>query len=170
MKQSLQSGVLIGLFAPWEGKSPTDIVKDLISFKPTRHVVNIASGVRFFLCCAVDTLLITHLLDEDGDIDTTPPEEIRPLRINVRGRQVHVSSSAVIAIPVQHNNRQIWTTFCPYSNVFRDEDAYHRWAASVPVATVSSSIRDAFEITAVVADRLKKLARVNGERESPCCS
>ena len=90
MKQSLQSDRLNVLFAPWEGQAPSAIVKDLISFKPTRHVVNTASGVRFFTCCAVDTLLIAHLLDEDVDIDTTPPEEILPLRISVRGKQVRI--------------------------------------------------------------------------------
>ena len=131
MKQSLQSDVLISLFAPWEGQAPATIVKDLISFKPTRHVLNTASGVRFFTCCAVDTLLIVHLLDEDGDIDTTPPEEIQPLHISVRGAQAHVSSNAVIAIPVQHNDQEIWTTFCPYSNVFPDEDHTRPIALSV---------------------------------------
>ena len=157
------------LFAPWEGQAPVAIVKDLISFKPTRHVVNTASGVRFFTCCAVDTLLIAHLLDEDVDIDTTPPDEILPLRISVRGKLAHTSSSAVIAIPAQHNNQEIWTTFCPYSNVFPDEDAHRRWAVSAPVATSSTSIREAFDITSVIADRLKNLANLNGEPEPPCC-
>ena len=170
MKQSLQSDRLNSLFAPWEGQAPAAIVKDLISFKPTRHVVSTASGVRLFTCCAVDTLLIAHLLDEDVDIETTAPGHTEVLHIDVQDRQLHASSNAVITIPVQHNDQEIRMTFCPYSNVFPDEDAYRQWAVSAPVATISTSIRDAFDITSAIADRLKKLASVNRKPESPCCA
>jgi hypothetical protein len=161
---------LNSLFAPWEGQAPAAIVKDLISFKPTRHVVSTATGVRVFTCCAVDTLLIAHLLDEDVDIETTPPGHAQAVRIDVHDHRLHASSNVVIAIPVQHNDQEIWTTFCPYSNVFPDEDAYRQWAVSAPVTTISTSIREAFDITSVIADRLKKLASVTGAPESPCCA
>ena len=169
MKQSLQSDRLNALFAPWEGQALAAIVKDLISFKPTRHVVNTASGVRFFTYCAVDTLLIAHYLDEDVDIDTTPPDQSQPVRITVRGKQLHVSRSAVIAIPVQYKDQAILETFCPYANIFPDEGAYSRWAASVPVATISAPIGDAFDITLAISNRLKGLAAVEKRPARRCC-
>jgi hypothetical protein len=42
------------------------------------------------------------LLDEDVDIETTPPGYAEPLRINVHNKELRVSRSVVIAIPVQH--------------------------------------------------------------------
>jgi hypothetical protein len=167
MTQSDLATRLNALFALWEGRAPAAIVKDLLSFAPTRHVISTASGIRFFTCCAVDTLLIAHLLDEDVDIETTPPGHAEPLRIN--DKELRVSRSAVIAIPVQHDDHQIRETFCPYANGFPDEDAYQQWAATAPVPTISGPIKDAFDITSVIADRLKNLAARVGQRAS-CCS
>jgi hypothetical protein len=48
-------------------------------------------------------LLIAHLLDEDVDIETTPPGYAEPWRINVHNKELRVSRSVVIAIPVQHD-------------------------------------------------------------------
>jgi alkylmercury lyase len=169
MTQSDLASRLNALFALWEGQAPAAIVKDLLSFAPTRHVISTASGIRFFTCCAVDTLLIAHLLDEDVDIETTPPGHAEPLRINVHDKELRVSRSAVIAIPVQHDDHQIRETFCPYANGFPDEDAYQQWAATAPVPTICGPIKDAFDITSVIADRLKNLAARVGQRAS-CCS
>ncbi|SRR6266481_6236317 len=63
MTQSHLASRLNALFALWEGHAPAPIVKDLLSFAPTCHVISTASGMRFFTCCAVDTFLIAHLLD-----------------------------------------------------------------------------------------------------------
>jgi hypothetical protein len=60
MRDSILSNRLNDLFANWEAQLPAIVVKDLVSFKPTCHVLNIASGVRVFVCCAVDTLLIVQ--------------------------------------------------------------------------------------------------------------
>ena len=49
-------------------------------------------------------------------------------------------------------------TFCSYANGFPDEEAYLQWAATAPVPTVSCPIKDAFDITSAIADRLKDLA------------
>ena len=104
MTESHLASRLNALFALWEGQAPVAIVKDLLSFSPTRHVFNTTSGSRFFACCAVDTLLIAHLLDEDVDIETTPPGNAEPLCINIHNKELRVSSSAVIAIPLQHDD------------------------------------------------------------------
>ena len=112
MTESHLASRLNALFALWEGQAPVAIVKDLLSFSPTRHVINTTSGSRFFACCAVDTLLIAHLLDEDVDIETTPPGNAEPLCINIHNKELRVSSSAVIAIPLQHDDHQIRETFC----------------------------------------------------------
>ncbi len=44
MPQSHLASRLNALFALWEGQAPAAIVKDLLSFAPTRHVVSTASG------------------------------------------------------------------------------------------------------------------------------
>jgi hypothetical protein len=123
MTESHLAGRQNALFAVWEGQTPVAIVKDLLSFSPTRHVINTTSGSRFFECCAVDTLLIAHLLDEDIAIETTPPGNTEPLCINVHNNELRVSSGAVIAIPLRHDPQQIRETFCPYANGFPNEDA-----------------------------------------------
>ena len=46
-------------------------------------------------------LSLTYL-DEDVDIETTPPGYAEPLRINVLNKEMRASRSVVIAIPVQH--------------------------------------------------------------------
>ncbi len=135
---------LNALFALWEGQAPVAIVKDLLSFSPTRHVINTTRGSRFFARCAVDTLLIAYLLDEDVDIETTPPGSTEPLCINVHNKELRVSRSAVIAIPIRHDDHQIRETFCPYAKGFPNEDACLQWAATAPVVTISAPIEDAF--------------------------
>jgi hypothetical protein len=170
MTESHLASRLNALFALWEGQAPVAIVKDLLSFSPTRHVINTTSGSRFFACCAVDTLLIAHLLDEDVDIETTPPGNAEPLCINIHNKELGVSSSAVIAIPLQHDDQQIRETFCPYANGFPDEDAYLQWAATAPVVTISAPIEDAFCVTSIIGDRLKDLAALHGQNSGDCCS
>ena len=111
MTESHLASRLNALFALWEGQAPVAIVKDLLSFSPTRHLINTTSGSRFFACCAVDTLLIAHLLDEDVDIETTPPGNAEPLCINIHNKELRVSSSAVIAIPLQHDDPRLALSF-----------------------------------------------------------
>jgi Alkylmercury lyase len=110
------------------------------------------------------------LLDEDVDIETTPPGHAEPLRLNVHHKELLVSRSAVIAIPVQHDDQQIRETFCPYANGFPDADAYLQWAATAPVPMVSGSIKDVFDITSAIADHLKNLAALHGQNSCGCCS
>jgi hypothetical protein len=170
MTESHLASRLNVLFALWEGQAPVAIVKDLLSFSPTRHVINTTSGSRFFVCCAVDTLLIAHLLDEDVDIETTPPGSTDPLCINVHSKELQVSRSAVIAIPLQHDDHQIRETFCLYANAFPDEDAYLQWAATAPVVSISTPIEDAYRVTSVIGDRLRDLAALHGQNSGDCCS
>jgi hypothetical protein len=44
MTDSILRNRLNDLFANWEGQEPAVVIKDLVSFKPTRHVLNAASG------------------------------------------------------------------------------------------------------------------------------
>src|SRR6202051_3589853 len=141
---------LNALFTLWEGQSPVAIVKDLLSFSPTRHVITTTSGSRFFACCAVDTLLIAHLLDEDVDIETTPPDSTEPLCVNIHNKELRVSRSAVIAIPLRHDDHQIRETFCPYANVFADADADLQWTATAAGVSISAAIKDAFCVTSAL--------------------
>ena len=68
---------LNALFTLWEGQSPVAIVKDLLSFSPTRHVITTSSESRFFACCAVDTLLIAHLLKmQNANVVRSPGDTI----------------------------------------------------------------------------------------------
>jgi hypothetical protein len=169
MTQSQLIDRLNALFVPREGQSRADILKDLVSFQPTRHVVNTAGGIRLFTYCAVDTLLIAHLLDENCDIETIPPGHTESVRIGVYHKRLRASITAVIAIPMQHDENEIRTTFCPFANIFPDEDTYHQWEVSAPIATSSTSIGDAFQATLIITDRLKNHEPRIRQRAN-CCS
>lgn len=141
------------LFTPREGQAPEVILRDLVSFTPTAHVVQTQSGVRFFTYCALDTLLAAWLLDENVDIDTTPPGNSQPIRITVRYEQLYAPADAVIALPDVHDDAEVRhvhddaevrQTFCPYANAFPDWAAYEQWTTSAPVVTTALPVRDVF--------------------------
>ena len=132
MTQSHHASRLNALFALWEGHAPAPIVKDLLSFAPTCHVISTASGMRFFTCCAVDTFLIAHLLDEDVDIKTTPPGHTEPLRINVGSEADSVGQGTRHAALPKYSRRNLALSNC---------HEVRRRASAKPIG----SIRGAFQ-------------------------
>ncbi|WP_156103638.1 organomercurial lyase [Deinococcus sp. YIM 77859] len=157
------------LFTRREGQAPEVILRDLVSFNPTAHMVQTQSGVRFFTYCALDTLLAAWLLDENIDIDTTPPGNSQPIRITVRYEQLHAPADAVIALPDTPDAVEVRQTFCPYANAFPDRASYESWASTSPVETTALPVSEVFLIARDIVERLKYLHTLQELGSGGCC-
>ena len=163
--------LLNNLFVSREGQPPDRMLRDFLSFTPTAHVVETQSGARFFTRCALDALLAAWILDENLEIETLPPGATSPLRLTIRHGQLHAPEGAVLTFPERPDTGtagEIHETFCPYVNVFPDEQAHQTWTSISPVPTTTIRLQDAFSVSQDLVDRLAYLS-VLEEHGGGCC-
>lgn len=155
-----------------EGQAPEAMLRDFVMFTPTPHVIQTRSGVRIYTRCALDTLLAAWILDENLEIETTPPGQTQPLQLTVRNGRLQAPTEAVMAFPTQaetQTSADVHRSFCPYALVFSDEESYQAWSATTPVPTTAVTLQDAFQLARTLTDRLTSLHTLNGKGGASCC-
>jgi len=163
--------LLNALFASREGRTPDRILRDALSFTPTAHVVETQSGARFFTRCALYALLAAWILDEDLEIETMPPGQMRPLRLTVRHGQLHAPDGVVLVLPERADTGapdEIQGSFCLDANVFPDEQASESWTSVFLSPNTTVNLQDAFRALQELVDRLAYLS-VLEEHGGGCC-
>lgn len=160
MSTSDRLSLLSGLLADLEGRSCDALIREMRSSTPTRHCVTIASGLSFHVHCTLDALLSPFLLDEDVEVESIPPtHSASPLRFQiVRGRLTEAPEGLVVSIPLQRCQGVLQESFCPYSNLFPNQNAYLDWACSVDVPTQALPLSEALGLARDLAAQLKHLS------------
>lgn len=156
MSTSDQLSLLNGILADLEGRSCDALIREMRSSTPTRHCVTIASGLSFHVHCTLDALLSPFLLDEDVEVESIPPtHSASPLRFQiVRGRLTGAPEGLVVAIPLLRRG-VLQESFCPYSNLFPNQNAYLDWACSVDVPTQALPLSEALDLARNLAAQFK---------------
>jgi len=148
------------------------MLRDFVMFTPTPHVIQTQNEIRIYTRCALDTFLAAWILDENIDIETTPPGQTQPLHLTVRNGQLQAPPEAVMALPTQaetQTSADVHRSFCPYALVFSDEQSYQTWSVTAPVPTTSVTLQEAFQLAHNLTDRLTYLYTLNGEGAAQCC-
>ena len=155
-----------------EGQAPEAMLRDFVMFTPTPHVIQTQNGVRIYTRCALDTFLAAWILDENIDIETTPPSQTQPLQLAFRNGQLQAPTEALMALPTQpetQTSADVHRSFCPYTLVFSGIESDQVWSATAPVPTTPVTLQNAFQLAHTLIDRLTHLQTLNGKAGVQCC-
>ena len=137
------------------------------------------SGERYDFACFYDAVALSALLEEPVDIRTespdgtviearavgtddltvTPAEAVFSFGIDERAAarggddgENAAAASAPGLEPSEPRLEDVYAAVCPYVRAFPDVEAYERWAATVPAATVALPLSGTTEVAAELVD------------------
>ncbi|MFC3849935.1 organomercurial lyase [Corynebacterium hansenii] len=157
------------LLAEFSAADAMTVAHGLISLRPTAHLAELANGTRVHTWCALDTLIVAHLLETDVEVRSRTPIESAGdpiLNVAIRGGELVADPGFILSFPhvTDGEGHHFTEAFCPYANLFASMDAYRDWAAGQPRPTTPLTVAEADDIARAYA--LDVLGR--GAAEASC--
>lgn len=120
-------------------------------------------GTRYHFRCFFDAVILSALVDEPVDVRTESPDGAVVLAEAVGTDALDVSpETAVFSFGVDEavtppdsdgpSAVDVYAAVCPYVRAFPHPDAYHRWAAAVPAATVAMPLSGGTDVAAALVE------------------
>jgi hypothetical protein len=127
-----------------------------LSLNEWNHTFKV-NGKEFKTWCALDTLYLTPILQQNTEVESFDPLAKEPIRISVAPDSVKdfSPSEAVISIVIPEipeeeqglkSAARIWANFCSYSHYFISAENARIWFADKEVEPVLLSIDEGFEL------------------------
>ncbi|MEF8812328.1 MAG: organomercurial lyase [Halovenus sp.] len=118
-------------------------------------------GERHYFRCFYDAVLLSAIADHPVDVRTVSPAGAVIEAHAVGSDELSVSPpTAVFSFGVARDierpaggdvaHEAVYDAVCPYVKAFPDRDAYERWAAEVPAATVAAPLEGATALAAAL--------------------
>ena len=108
-----------------------------LTHTPTPHRITLDGAPAMWAWCALDTLLVTRVLDRAATVESTPPGSGGTVRLTIDPHTIRNAdpADAVITLPIRTNDEvdtsstdAIWRTFCHHSFFFAARADAEHWA------------------------------------------
>lgn len=112
-------------------------------------------GERYYFRCFYDAVLLAALAERPVEIRTESPggrviearaEGPTGLAVSPETAVVSFGVDETVAPEGEPSHADVYAAVCPFVRAFPDREAYERWAATVPAATVAMPLAGATEL------------------------